>query len=243
MTAPRQAYEQGYYGKARLGYEDYLRRFPKGKHRLEAWQRLLEIALDVEGDLDRSSAHLEAMKLEFSDETAGGWDFLTRLAGLYTQRGHWNKALETWSKSMVYAGQDPVRLAEATMSMARIHRAQRGYGAALELLARSEVLASDGESRARCQYEVAQTYSALQRFRQAQEVLERIVGNRQVSKAVHIQAKFLLAGVYEREMDLDRARELFRSIRDDSPNPRVIDFRLANLGKFRFQVPGLQPAQ
>jgi hypothetical protein len=37
--------------------------------------------------------------------------------------------------------------------------------------------------------------------------------------------------VYEQEMDYDRARKLFQSIRDTYPNPKAIQVRLENMGR------------
>ncbi len=232
LNPVRQAYAQGFYMEARQGYERYLQLFPKGEHRLEAWERLLEIALNVEGDLDGSIAHLEAMILEFGDRPDSTWPLMTQLASLHEQRGNVNKALEIWEKGMELAGGDPERMVTTQMSMARLYRIKREYGAALELLSRCEKEAPDQDTRLRCLYEEAQTYCFMQSWGQAKEVLEVIVDQGdKVPEDIHTLSVFLLADVYEQEMNLDRARELFESIMDTYPNPKVIEIRLNNLGK------------
>ena len=228
----REAYVQGFYMEARLGYERYLQLFPKGEHRLEAWERLLEIALNVEGDLDGSIAHLEAMILEFGDRPDSTWPLMTQLAGLHEQRGNVNKALEIWEKAMELAAGNAERMMTTELNMARLYRIKREYGAALELLSRCEKTATDPHIRMQCLYEVAQTYSFMQSWGQAKEVLEVIVAaGDEAPEDIHTLSVFLLADVYEQEMDLDRARELFESIMDTYPNPKVIEIRLENLGK------------
>lgn len=228
----REAYSQGFYMEARQGYERYLQLYPKGQCRLEAWERLLEIALNVAGDLEGSIAHLEAMILEFGDRPDSTWPLMTRLAGLHEQRGNINKALEIWEKGMELATGDTERMLATQLNMARLYRLKREYGAALELLSRCEKTATDPQTRLQCLYEVAQTYSFMQSWGQAKEVLEVIVaaGN-EAPEDIHTLSVFLLADVYEQEMNLERARELFESIQDTYPNPKVIEIRLQNLGK------------
>lgn len=232
----RQAYSQGFYMEARQGYERYLQLYPKGTQRLEAWERLLEIALNVEGDLDGAIAHLEAMILEFGDRTDSTWPLMVQLATLHEQRGNVNKALEIWEKGMELATGHQDRMVTVQMSMARLYRIKREYGTALELLTRCEKTAPDEQSRLRCLYEEAQTYSFMQSWGQAKEVLEVIVAaGDQAPEDIRTLSVFLLADVYEQEMDLARAKALFESIKDTYPNPKVIEIRLNNLGKGKKQ--------
>lgn len=227
----REAYMNGFYIEAREGYERYLQRYPHGEHRLEAWERLLEIALNVKGDLDRSIVLLEAMLLEYGDKSQTAWTMMFQLAELYDQRGDRTKALDTWQKCLDLSGDDVRRRVETMLRMAAEHRVLRRYEKSLNLLQKCEELAPDGPTRARCQYEEAQTYSFMQSWGQAKEVLEIIMADGVADKETQALATFLLADVYEQEGDFDRARELFESIKDSYPNPKVIQIRLRNMGK------------
>lgn len=227
----RTAYMNGFYIEAKDGYERYLQRYPKGENRLEAWERLLEIALNVKGDLDRSIVLLEAMILEYGEKSNSAWTLMFQLGELYDQRGDRTKALDTWQKCLELSGDDQQRKVETLLRMAGVHRVLRNYERALTLLQQCEELAPDGPTRARCQYEEAQTYSFMQSWGQAKEVLEVIMADGVADKDTQALAAFLLADVYEQEMDYDRARELFHSIEDTYPNPKVIQIRLKNMGK------------
>ncbi|SKA94401.1 Tetratricopeptide repeat-containing protein [Paucidesulfovibrio gracilis DSM 16080] len=227
----REAYMNGFYVEAKEGYESYLQRYPKGSHRLEAWERLLEISLNVKGDLDRSIVLLEAMILEYGEKSDAAWKLMFQLAELYEQRGDRTKALDTWEKCLELGGEDPGRRVETMLRMAAVHRVLRNYDHALSLLQQCEQQAPDGPTRARCQYEEAQTYSFMQSWGQAKEVLEVIMADGVADEETHALAVFLLADVYEQEMDYERARELFESIADTYPNPKVIQIRLRNMGR------------
>ncbi|MGE4290916.1 MAG: tetratricopeptide repeat protein [Desulfovibrio sp.] len=231
LEAVRTAYMNGFYIEAKEGYESYLQRYPKGESRLEAWERLLEIALNVKGDLDRSIVLLEAMILEYGEKSSSAWTLMFQLAELYEQRGDRTKALDTWQKCLELGRDDTQRKVETLLRMAAVHRVLHNYDRALTLLQKCEELSPDGPTRARCQYEEAQTYSFMQSWGQAKEVLEVIMADGVADKDTQALAVFLLADVYEQEMDYDRARELFLSIANTYPNPKVIQIRLEKMGK------------
>lgn len=231
LEVVREAYMNGFYIEAKDGYERYLQLYPKGDHRLEAWERLLEIALNVKGDLDRSIVLLEAMILEYGEKSDAAWQLMFQLAELYEQRGDRSKALDTWEKCLDLSKSNDQRKVETMLRMAGVHRVLRNYDRALTLLQQCENIAPDGATRARCQYEEAQTYSFMQSWGQAKEVLEVIMADGVAEEDIQALAVFLLADVYEQELDYARARELFESIKDIYPNPKVIQIRLENMGK------------
>jgi len=53
LAIARESYSAGYFLEAETAYERYLQSDPQGKHRLEAWTRLVEICSGVKGDPDR----------------------------------------------------------------------------------------------------------------------------------------------------------------------------------------------
>lgn len=231
LETVRQAYTKGFYLEARSGYERYLQLYPKGEHRLEAWERLLEIALNVSGNLERAISLLEAMILEYGHDNEVAWNLMNRLAELYEQGGQRVKALEAREKSLDFIGGDTERSVRTRLAMARLQRAQREYGLAVDLLKGCAGQAAEPKLRALCLYEEAQTYSFMQSWGQAKEVLEILVREKQAEPKIYAQAVFLLADVYEQELNFDKARELFKSIQASYPNPKVIEIRLQNLGK------------
>jgi tetratricopeptide (TPR) repeat protein len=231
LDAIREAYVQGFYLEARTGYERYLQLHPQGGHRKEAWQRLLEISLNVTGDTKRSISLLEAMILEFGQDREATWGLMNRLGALYEQIGDYPQSLAAREKSLEFAGDDTGRIVETRLAMARTQRTQREYDLAARLFARCAEQAPDAALRALCRYEEAQTYTFMQSWGQAKEVLEAMMADEPGDPDVHAQAVFLLADVYEQEMNFAKARQLFESIRETYPNPMVVEIRLKNLGR------------
>ncbi|MBU1247291.1 MAG: DUF3808 domain-containing protein [Proteobacteria bacterium] len=227
----REAYAKGFYLEARSGYERYLQLYPKGEFRLEAWERLLEIAMNVSGNMDQAISLLEAMILEFGHENEAAWDLMNRLADMYEQNNQRTQALAALEKSLDFSADDPGKTIDTRMHMARLYRTEREYDLAVDLLKRCVEEATDPKLRAECLYEEAQTYSYMQSWGQAKEVLEVIVKEKQADEAIYPQAVFLLADVYEQELNYPKARALFESIKETYPNPKVIEIRLQNLGK------------
>lgn len=231
LETVRAAYTKGFYLEARSGYERYLQLYPQGENRLEAWDRLLEIALNVSGDLNRAIGLLEAMILEYGQDQETAWTLMNRLGELHAQNNQPAEALEALERSLEFSGGEPDKTVPTRLSMARLQRNQREYGLAVDLLKICAQEAGDPELRALCLYEEAQTYSFMQSWGQAKEVLEVIVAEGEAEEKIHAQTVFLLADVYEQEFNYSKARELFESIMAIYPNPKVIEIRLQNLGK------------
>lgn len=227
----REAYTKGFYLEARAGYERYLQLYPQGDFRLEAWNRLLEISLNVSGDLDRAIGLLEAMILEYGTEQETAWKLMNRLGELYELNGEAVKSLEARERSLEFSGGELSKTVPTRLAMALLQRGLREYGLAVDMLKICADNAIDPELRALCLYEEAQTYSFMQSWGQAKEVLEVIVAEKQAEEKIYAQSVFLLGDVYEQELNFGKARELFESIKETYPNPKVIEIRLKNLGK------------
>ena len=129
----RTAYTEGFYLKARAGYEQYLQRFPQGQFRFEAWNRLLEIAVDVSGDQKRAISILEAMILEYDQDQEIAWELMNHLAELYEQNGQIMQALETRDKSLFFVGEDTQRMLITRLAIASLQRSRLEYTSALAM--------------------------------------------------------------------------------------------------------------
>lgn len=231
LESAREAYRKGYYLEAETGYERYLQIAPRGENRLEAWNRLLEIALNIKSDFERAAVLLDAMYLEFGSDREIGWDLMVRLGDIHLQQEDYTRALVVWERCLDLAGNHAEKRTLALLKIARIHRAQRNYDLVQEALLNCVQSAPDGPSRAQCLYELGQTYSYVENWDQAREVLEEAMAIPDVDPELHALVTFLLVDVYENQRELDRARELLLSIKDTYPNPLVIETRLDNLGQ------------
>jgi len=244
LALARDAYSGGYFLEAETAYERYLQSDPQGKHRLEAWTRLVEICSGVKGDPDKAVTLLETATLEYGARPKENWPLLFRLGELYEQRGQRQKAIEAWGRCLDTAGGDAAKMVQAQLRMAIADRALGKSDVAVDLLSRSVQQATDPEVKARVMYELAQTYGLSWNWGKAKGILEEILTQAEAPQDLKIMSAYLLADAYEAERNLPKARELLLSLKDTYPNPEVIATRLASLGQHNESpaVAKLQPS-
>jgi len=227
----RDAYSSGYFLEAETAYERYLQSDPQGRHRLEAWTRLVDICSGVKGDPDKAVTLLETATLEFSARPKENWPLLFRLGELYELRGQRRKALDVWGRCLDTAGGDTAKIVLAQVRMAIANRALGKTDIAVDLLTQAIAKAPDTESKSRAMYELAQTYSLAWNWPKTIAMLDGILAMDKASAELKVMSTFLLADAYEAERNLPKARELLVSIKDSYPNPEVVISRLASLGQ------------
>jgi len=243
LTIARDAYAGGYFLEAETAYERYLQADPQGKHRLEAWTRLVEISSGVKGDLGKAVTLLETATLEYNSRPEVNWPLLFRLGELYELQGQRRKALDAWGRCLDTSGGDVGKAVQAQMRMAVANRALGNHDLALQLLTQCVAQAKDVETRSRAMYEMAQTLTLSWQWAKATPILDEILALEKAPQDVKVMSAYLLADAYEAQRNIPKAREILLSLKDTYPNPEVIVARLATLGQQHgAQVtPQLQP--
>ena len=130
---------------------------------------------------------------------------------------------------MIHAANNPKNAYATQLRMAKLYRSMGNYdlvAVTLENCADSDI---DDDSRARCLYELAQSYSFISNWNQSKRALEALMELKNVSQETRVLAIFLLADIYENERNYAKTKELLESILTTYPNPKVIESRLANL--------------
>ena len=231
LAIARDAYAGGYFLEAETAYERYLQADPQGKHRLEAWTRLVEIASGVKGDQGKAVTLLETATLEYSSRPEINWPLLYRLGEMYELQGQRKKAVEAWGRCLDTSGGDTAKAVQAQMRMAVANRAMGKHDLALDLLNQCVAQAKDVETRSRAMYELAQTYALSWQWAKVKGILENVLALEKAPQDVKIMCSYLLADAYEAEHNIPKAREILTGLKDTYPNPEVIVARLANLGQ------------
>jgi tetratricopeptide (TPR) repeat protein len=225
----RESYSKGFYLEAEKDYERYLQVEPQGAYRKEAWERLSEIAVTIKGDLDRAVVLLEAMYLELGEDPEDGWRIMFQLGEVYAQLGNRAKAIESFEKCLVHATGIPDRTCRTQLRMARLYRAMGNYDLVAVTLTNCADTAEDNEARAKCLYELAQSYSFISNWSQSKRALETLLALDGVDRETRSLSIFLLADIYENERNYAKTKELLESILTTYPNPKVVEARLASL--------------
>jgi tetratricopeptide (TPR) repeat protein len=231
LTIARDAYAGGYFLEAETAYERYLQADPQGKHRLEAWTRLVEISSGVKGDLGKAVTLLETATLEYNSRPEVNWPLLFRLGELYELQGQRRKALDSWGRCLDTSGGDVGKAVQAQMRMALANRALGNHDLAMQLLTQCVAQAKDVETKSRAMYEMAQTLTLSWQWAKAIPILDEILALEKAPQDVKVMSAYLLADAYEAQRNIPKAREILLSLKDTYPNPEVIVARLATLGQ------------
>ncbi len=242
LSIARDAYAGGYFLEAEQAYERYLQADPQGKHRLEAWTRLVEIASGVKGDNGKAVTLLETATLEYNSRPEVNWPLLFRLGELYEQQGQRKKALDSWGRCLDTSAGDVGKAVQTQMRMAVANRALGKHDLAVELLTQSVAQAKDVEIKSRAMYELAQTLSLSSQWPKTIEILGAILALEKAPQDVKVMSAYLLADAYEAQRNIPKAREVLLSLKDTYPNPEVIVARLATLGQ-QHTAPAMQQLQ
>ena len=229
LEAARHAYLNGYYMEAEMRYEEYLQSSPQGADRLEAWTRLLDLAVNVRSDLKKGVDLLEATLLEYGDDPDKALPLMTKLGDLYERTGNRDKAVELWQSSLGTGNLPPDVVVSIMLKMAKSYREQGYFDLAMDVYQDCARAAPDPGSKAQCLYELAQTYSFVQNFAQARATCEEVRRINGAPAEIQALATFLLAEISEYERKPSEARKLLESIQETYPNPKAVEIRLKNL--------------
>jgi len=248
LASARKAYSIGHFSEAERIYQHYLQARPEGKQRWEAWNRLVEISINILGDHEKAAGLLNSMYLEYGEDPARAWDLLTRLATIYENMQRYSDAVKVWRKALALPGITAEQRGEVYLRMAALLRQQREYAQAGKVLEACVQESPPAEMTATCLYQHAQVLENMLRRAQAQTLsneysdvdvpalqqrirglLNRIRTLEGVSQERKAMATFLLADLMESQGQKEQARELFASIRETYPNPLVIEARLNGL--------------
>lgn len=225
----RESYSKGFYLEAEKDYERYLQVEPQGEFRKEAWDRLAEIAVSIKGDYDRAVVLLEAMYLELGGNPGTAWNIIFQLGEVYSELGNTPKAIEAFEKCLDQAQGNPEHTYKTQLRMARLYRAMGSYDLVAATLENCADSAADDEAKAKCLYELAQSYSFISSWSQAEKALNALLALTNISDETRSLAVFLQADIAENDRDYAKARDLLKSILHTYPNPKVVEIRLANL--------------
>ncbi len=230
MEQARQAYAAGHFFKAEQLFESYLQTSPQGKHRWDAWSRLLDIAL-MHDQWRQAASYLEAMHLEFGDSPARALELLKRLAEVYESRQQWDQSLEIYKKIQLLENIDPALLTKTHWKKAKLYLRKHEYDLSRQAAQECIALNPEPDMHGECLYVMAQADSYMHNWEQARQSLQEIMQMDGVSAERKAVGGLLLADIFERAGKIEEAADVLKSIRDDYPNPLVVDARLKFLQK------------
>ena len=229
MREAHAALMQRDYIEAEKSCERYLRRSPEGVHRWDAWNRLLDIAVNVRHDRKAAMELLEAMLIEFAADTVKKRSIHMQLADMCRLERRYGRALALWTAVVDDKEAPVVERAEAYRRLGEVYLRRLEFELAKEALSYALALDIPAVLRGQCLYELAAVHAAMEEPGAAIKQLEAILALPEIPQAQHVLAAFTLADILEMRGQYAEALRLFTSIRTVYPNTLVVEQRIAYL--------------
>ncbi|MCT4535049.1 tetratricopeptide repeat protein [Halodesulfovibrio sp.] len=232
FSKARKAFINKQYSEAERSYQRYLRDNEFGAKRWDAWNRLVEITATVRGNKTKAAELLEAMLLEYSPEPARYRQILVIKGNMFMESGMWAQAIGVWSRLLTAPDVMVEEEALAYSSLGKAYLMRGEYALAVDAFKDCRQLnLDDPEHMQRCIYELAQAYTYLASYIEAEQTLHALLQYNSVESSLAARAKLLLADIYEQQDQPAKAIAMLKEILNTYPNPKVVEFRLKNLQK------------
>lgn len=233
--------EDGYLDEARVAfankefleaeklYERYLRQVPEGDDRLEAWERVVYIAINIRRDEGLAADIYEAMALEYGDCPAQLQDIMMRLADIYEVNFRWQRAYSAWQRLLMVPGLSLERQAAAHLHLAKIYQSNSDYPNAMRHLEDCLALELPAPVKAEALYKLSMAYADQGETALAEEKLLELTTMQDAPNNIQVQGLFMLGDLMEEQGKFKEALELFKSIENTYPNAQAVEVRINSL--------------
>jgi tetratricopeptide (TPR) repeat protein len=215
--------------EAEKSFERYLRRNPDGQERLEVWNNLVDIALNVRHDRNAAIELLEAMTIEYEVNSLERRMVQERLAEEYEQNRNYVRAMELWIALEKNPGTPEIKKAALYRNMARVYLRRLEFELAKEALGLCMALDIPQSTKAECQYDLADAYLVMENIEEAINELGNLLNQEGIDDDLRVLSVFMLADALEQQGKKQEALDLFESIRFSYPNTSVVEARIEYL--------------
>lgn len=212
-------------------YELFLEKEENSSARMQAWERLLFIHLDMKKDVDRGMYILKSMSLETDLDQESLWWIYMRIGGLYVHQRMLEKGVEVLERALDAAG-DEGRLIMTCESLADTYFKKNDHLTAMEVLnsCLEEIKSPSAETAGGAIYLLGKACYHLKDMDMAIYYLREIFYS-DAGKDLRSRAGILLYDIYLYENDLDNALQTLSLLENIYPNPLVIKRRLQGIDK------------
>ena len=220
------------YLEAERSFERYLRHNPDGENRWEAWNQLVNMAVNIRSSRKSAIDLLEVMRIEYQNNPERLVIINNMLAGQYELAHMYPQALELWNEVVAAPQADVNMKAEIYRNLARLYLRRMEFSMTKEALAYCLELKGVNEKIASmCHYDLADAYLIMEDIDAGIKELNLLLEQENFDSDLRILAVFMLADAYEQKGEKARALSLFEGIRNSYPNSQVINARIEYLQK------------
>jgi tetratricopeptide (TPR) repeat protein len=215
--------------EAEKSFERYLRRNPDGADRLEVWNNLVDLAINVRHDRNAAIELLEAMTIEYEANSPERRMVQERLAEEYEQNRNYERAMWLWTALEKDPGTPELTRAAIYRKMSREYLRRLEFELAKESLAMCLNLNISQSAKSDCQYDLADAYMVMENVDEGIKELKNLLEQNGVDDELRVLSIFMLADALEQQEKKQEALNLFESIRFSYPNTSVIEARIEYL--------------
>ncbi|SHN50882.1 tetratricopeptide repeat protein [Desulfovibrio litoralis] len=228
LSDAQQALTEKDYIEAEKCFDRYLRHYPDGTKRWEAWNSLLDLTIDIKQDERLAIEILETMLVEFEENPKKSRIIILKLGEKYHELRKWEDSARVWVKILKDHGASSEEKALAYRRLSTAYLRRLEFEPAREALKYCLNLNVSDETKSLCLYELADALMIMEELPEAETTLEKLLGEKSVSEQTRVMATFMLADVAEQLGKNEKAQKLFHSILDLYPNKKVVEIRLQN---------------
>jgi tetratricopeptide (TPR) repeat protein len=231
IHSARTAYITGENLTAEDLYQKYLQNFPHGGYRLEAWNRLYDISVNLRNDKKGAVPLVDAMLLEYASDPQLHAELLKRAAHIHSDLHEYALSARFWEDYIRLPGIDPSTRNDARVQLSKVYVLLKQTEESLRILHECRQDPDPLHFYLECQLESANVLVHVNQYEKAKDVLITLRTQAPVGSVLWSRISFLLADVYEHEHEPGKAREIFESILNTFPNQQVVKTRIQNLKK------------
>ncbi|WP_028573746.1 tetratricopeptide repeat protein [Desulfonatronovibrio hydrogenovorans] len=223
------AFASGRLNEAVHGYELFLEKEQNSEKRILAWERLLQIQLDIGGDLERGLSILRSMSVEYQDNQDKLWSVLIRMGELYSRQKRFEASVEVLERSLEIAGSEKKNLISHER-LAAVYSAQRDFRKARDILyqARETFLDCQDGGCGLIEYYLGRSYFHLGDLKQATHYLQNAFYS-DSEQNLRVKAGMLLYDSLLILEDHQNASAVLDKLELVHPNPMVIRMRAPDI--------------
>ena len=229
LEPAEQALAKGDIADAEMLYERFLRTEPSSPLRRQAWNKLLEITLNIRQDKATAGAYLEVMRREYADAPEYRRGVELALATLRNSMRDDSEAVPLWEKLAADPGTPPETKALVYRNLAAAYMRRLEFTPAQDALQACLELNMGVPAKGECLYDMAEVNMLTEDPAGSERNLRTLLRWTDLPEDLRLRAVFLLADVCDLQAKYPEALSLFESIRNKHPNQKVVDMRIAYL--------------
>ncbi len=230
LAPAEHALGKGDIAEAEALYERFLRTHPEGPLRRKAWDRLLEITLNIRQDKATAREYLEVMRLEYAEQPEDLRAVELALAALCNAQRDDACAVPLWEKSAADPSTPAEVKAPVYRDLAAAYMRRLEFTPAVDALQACLELEVGVPAKGECLYDMAEINMLTEDPAAAERNLRTLLSwSADLSEDLRVRAVFLLADVVEQRGSKAEALSLFEGIRDKYPNAKVVEMRITSL--------------